>query len=400
VRSCVALAVCRSFILVVKVIINSPQRAKKEPANLPEREPVELVRERLGAAARQAAPQAANATPTNRQFDGAEASEFEQFLDEPEMLETHDEEAHSWRHSRWVPVLFVAAVIGLGALWYFASHFDRGLALERVKVEGNNLISANALLKLAAIDGKQSFYSIDLKKIERRVAQHSLVKFVHVRRELSPATIVVSVEERQPVAMLKSDSTGETFIIDRDGNLLRPKQIMGLTDQARLLAVPLLSGVNERDTTGFRAMSQLVARIESVENNALAKAVGELRRAPTGSYVIYTPETQTPMFIGSPFDMPFQTALEAERANARPLKSGEYFMSQIALLAKAWRAHLEKNLRAGNALYVDARFHGQIVLKHRTQMSSAAQPLASADTQVSINTRPNQYATNAIQRSH
>jgi cell division septal protein FtsQ len=386
----------------VKVVINSPQGPKKELTNLPAREPVELVRERLGAK-RPAGEQTEARVETT--FVGAEqaTSEFEQFLDAPATAETHDEEAHSWRHSRLVPVLFVGALLGLGALWYFASHFDRGLALERVKVEGNNLISANALLKLAAIDGKQSFYGIDLKKIERRVAQHSLVKYVHVRRELSPATIVVSVEERQPIAMLKSDSTGETFIIDRDGYLLRPKQIMGLTDPARLLAVPMLSGVNERDTVGFRAMSQLVLQIESIENGALAKAVGELRRSPTGAYVIYTSETQTPIFIGSPFDVPFQTALEAERANTKPMKSGEYFMTQIALLAKAWRAHLENNLRSGSALYVDARFHGQIVVRHRNTVSTSAalpKPLASADTQVSTNIRINQYATNATQRFH
>lgn len=373
----------------MKVIINSPAGGRKEPVSLPARESVEFVRERLGGSAT-VAPPPNPPLPTD---------DFEQFLDVVDVVE----ERHSWRHSRWVPGIFVMALIGLGALWYFASHFDRGLALERVKVEGNSLISANALLKLASIDAKESFYSIDLKNIERRVLQHSLVKYVHVRRELSPATIVVSIEERQPVAMLKSDSTGETFIIDRDGYLLRPKQIMGLSDQSRLLAVPLLSGVTERDTIGFRAMSQLVAQIESIQSGALRTAVGELRRLPTGSYVIYTSVTQTPIFIGSPFDVPFQTALEQERTKQQPIVSGQYFLSQIDLLAKAWRSNIERALRNGDGLYVDARFQGQIVLKRRTQVlahAGVAQPAASLDTHVSNQPRLNQYATNATQRLH
>jgi hypothetical protein len=268
-------------------------------------------------------------------------------------------------------------------------------------------VSARAIELLAAINTKQPFYSIDLKRIEARVAQHSLIKQVHVRRELQPASIVISVEERKPVAMLKSDSTGETYIIDRDAHLLRPKLITGLSQPARLMAVPLLSGVGERDTIGWQAMSKLVLQIESVDSGALRNAIGELRRTPTGAFMIYTAETQTPIFIGSPFDAPFQTALDAQRGAVQQYKPGEFFTSQIDLLAHAWHKKLERALQSGDAIYVDARFKGEIILKHRTNSSFNTQVLnpngkatssvaASMPTNSSI---PKSYATNANERS-
>jgi hypothetical protein len=375
----------------MRFTINPPNGERKEFANLPEREPNDLVRQRLGERLGTPAPRADSPTDDVAAYlERAEWNDippiqslpsdtFEQYLSEDtgELSEATDEETPSWRHTRWATILFLIVVAGLGSVWYFASHFDRSLVLERVTVEGADLVSEREIVRLAAIDPRQAFYAIDLRRIEARVAQHSLVKFVHVRRELSPATIVVAIEERRPVAMLKSDSTDETYIIDRDGHLLRPKLLSGLSDPARLVAVTLLSGVSERDTVGFRAMSGLVSTIGSIDSGALGKAIGELRRTPAGSYIIYTSETQTPIFIGSPFDAPFQTALEEERGTTAHVTNDRYFMTQIALLAKVWKAKLERSLRTGDALYVDARFRGQIILKRRTQAAAPAVPPAS-----------------------
>ncbi|MDP4200345.1 MAG: FtsQ-type POTRA domain-containing protein [Bacteroidota bacterium] len=388
----------------MRFTINPPKDGRKEFTNLPEREPDDLVQQRLNE--RRLREQLLSEPHLGNQrigenpdrenkiesrdgiiqdyLDRVESTDapatdgFEHFLDteNAEEIAEHENAEPSWRHSRWAPVLFVLAIAALGSLWYFASHFDRSLTLERIKVEGATLVTEHEIIRLAAIDPKQAFYSIDLRRIESRVAQHSLVKYVHVRRELSPATIVISIDERRPVAMLKSDSTGETYLIDRDGHLLRPKLLAGLNDPARLMAVPLLSGVSERDTVGFQAMAHLVATIAALDSGALGKSIGELRRTPAGSYVIYTTETQTPIFIGSPFDAPFTTALEEERGSSVRPTTDHYFMGQLGLLAKVWKAKLETSLRAGDALYVDARFQGQIILKRRTSGAVGSPSLA------------------------
>ncbi len=236
---------------------------------------------------------------------------------------------------------------------------ERALPLGRVRVEGAALLSTEEVLHLAAIDRSVPFYNINLKAIEQRLLTHSLIRSAHVRRELDPATLVLSIEERQPVALLRADSAsgasaGETFIIDHDGLLLQPKLIAGLRDPAKLLQVPLLSGVSARDTAGFRAMAKLVAMIAALDSGTLKSSIGELRRTPTGAYVIYTSETITPIFLGTPFDREFRTALEEQRDSVVPQNEVSLFYRQLQLLAQVWKGGLQNETRAGHALYIDA----------------------------------------------
>jgi hypothetical protein len=321
--------------------------------------------------------------------------------DEIESLET-DPDA-SWKHSRWPSVLLLAAIVVLGTVWYLASRSDGGLHLTRVKIEGANLLSNEEVIQLAAIDRSVPFYTINLKAIEHRLLTHSLIRAAHVRREVGPATLVLFIEERQPVALLSSDSTsgtsaGETFIIDRDGLLLRPKLIAGLRDPAKLLQVPLLSGVSAHDTASFQAMAKMVAMIAALDSGALAGAIGEFHRTPTGAYVIYTSETETPIFLGSPFDREFHTALEEQRDSVVPNNQVSLFYRQLQLLARVWKGHLHNELRAGHALYADARFNGQIILKQRFQNGTAL-PVRSTGTVPQPELNHAQYATNANKRS-
>jgi cell division septal protein FtsQ len=350
----------------------NPPTGRKEYVNLPEREPDNAaVRDFLGAKMDHAAQE--EHVPFVDQNLADDHDILSDFLsdNEPSEIETDAsvEKESSWRHTKWSGMLFLAALLVLGSIWFLASRAENDLPLSRIKVEGATLLSDKEVISLAAIDRTVPFYKIDLKPIELRLLRHSFVRNAHVRRELNPETLVITIEERQPIAMLRSDSTGEAFIVDRDGMLLRPKLIAGLRDPARLMQVPLLSGVNERDTAGFRAMSRMVANIALLDSGAMRNAIGELRRTPTGDFVIYTTETQTPIFIGSPFEHEFRTAIEEQTATA-PKNTEPLFTRQLALLASVWKSKLETELRHGGALYIDARFSGQIILKHKTPSAS------------------------------
>ena len=108
-----------------------------------------------------------------------------------------------------------------------------------------------------------------------------------------------------------------------------------------------------------------------MDSGALRSAIGELRRTPNGTFVIFTPETQTPIFIGAPGDTRFVTATEQLRAKNDPAEAsasearGALFNKQLHLLAHVWKNRLGQEVRTNGALYVDARFDGQIVLRHR-----------------------------------
>ena len=344
----------------MKFVIHQPNTPRREYQNLPEREPDDLLRARLNE--KQSNMLGANNPETPKQEEPRDV--VADFLSDGGDEAVQAEEHTSWKHSRWTGVLLLAAVVLLGEVWYLATRSERDVMLERVQIVGASLLTNEEVLSLANLDKRVPFYKIDLKPIEVRLLRHSLIRSVNVSREVNPATLVISVEERQPVAMVKSEATGETYIIDRDGVLLRPKLIAGLRDPARLMQVPLLTGVTEKDTASYQAMAKMVTMMTSLDSGALHSAIGELRRTPTGAYVIYTNETQTPIFIGSPFDAPFHTAMEDQQAKVKlqePL-----FNRQLKLLAHTWRAKLQQELRERNTLYVDARFSGEIIVRHRT----------------------------------
>jgi cell division septal protein FtsQ len=403
----------------MKLIIHSSEHnaseqhetERKEYVHLPDRETDDLPRI-LRSEAMTSGRALLGQPPREESASGEPEEEFGErdmlgeFLDDDVSEETEPVEAEeeaSWKHSRWPGVLFISALVVLSSIWYLASRSERGLSLARVRVEGASLLSNEEILHLASIDRSVPFYNINLKQIEQRLLTHSLIRSAHARRELDPATIVLSIEERQPIALLKADSTsgvaaGETFIIDRDGILLRPKLIAGLRDPSKILQVPLLSGVSIRDTSAFRAMANMVAMIAAMDSGALKNAIGELRRTPTGAYVIYTSETVTPIFLGSPFDREFHTALEEQRDSIAPKNETSLFYRQLQLLAHVWKAQLQNELRAGHALYIDARFSGQIILKHKFQTGTST---GTPSSHAALLSEPNhaQYATNANKRS-
>lgn len=361
----------------MKVIINSAGRERKEYTNLPEHDAArELLRSRLAkkkqndtatehsdAPSASFGPQPASATPTS------ETQEQEAHLDRVEAWLSDSEREHegreSWKTSRWVPVILLAAVIVFAGMWYLASNHEEELKLERITVQGTSLLKESEILALAHLDRSQKFYSIDLKKLQERLLRHSLIKSAHPRRELNPATIVLEVEERHPVALARSASTGEAFIIDADGVIMRPKLMSGLRDQQKLLQVPLISGIRDNDSAGYRAMARLVMMMQSIDTGVLAGAIGELSRTPTGTLVIYTAETQTPIFLGSPSDQPFRTALEIERGGKQTEHAEPHFVRQLHLLAKLWKTKLAPELRSGHDFYVDARFSGEVIVKRK-----------------------------------
>ena len=73
----------------------------------------------------------------------------------------------------------------------------------------------------------------------------------------------------------------------------------------------------------------------------------------------------TPIFLGNPLDENFETTLDAERMAKEETRTKSHFQSQLELLAKLWKERLRNEILTSRSLYVDARFHGQIVVKRK-----------------------------------
>ncbi len=279
--------------------------------------------------------------------------------------EEHEEEVRDWKHSRKTPaILFLLAIIIFGMITYFAGDFNAKEKLTSIRIEGNHSLLTSEISSLAHIDKNQKFYDIDLKSIEARIEKHPLVRHAVLHREINPNAIIISITEREPIALVRTDS-GEPALIDADNKLFWPKRLEGLRNPNQLMTVPLLSGITDKDSASLPMFTWLVNRLQTMNDSAMHGDIGELKRTPSGAFVMYTNETSTPIFLGAMNDENFVPTLEAEhiakpKQNEKPL-----FERQLELLASIWKKRLKQELRTSHAMYVDARFDGQIIVKRK-----------------------------------
>lgn len=275
-----------------------------------------------------------------------------------------EEEVHNWRHSRWTPiVLFSAAVLIFGAITYFAGVFKSEEKITSIRIEGNHALLTGEITQLARVDRSQNFYDMDLGVIEARIEKHPLVRKATLRREINPNALIISINEREPIALVRTQS-GEPALIDRENKMFWPKRLQGLRDPGKLMMVPLLSGITDKDSAVIPLYTWLVMKLQTLGDSSMHGDIGELKRTPSGAFVMYTNETMTPIFLGAMTDENFIPTLEAEHIikekNDKPL-----FERQLELLASLWKKRLKQELRTSHALYVDARFDGQIIVKRK-----------------------------------
>jgi cell division septal protein FtsQ len=298
--------------------------------------------------------------PLHKALPLEEIDEIEQF-DEPSVEET---EQDGWRTSKlYGRIGIAAAVILIGLFVYLAAGFRSGEHLNGVRVEGTQALKRSEIVSLAKLDSGELFYGIDLKDVEMRVAAHPLIERVAIKRESHPNIVVIKVTERVPLALIRT-SSGEPAIVDNNRSLFWPKRITGLRDPEQLLKAPLLAGVTEKDTTAIRAMTDIVEKLFTIDDGLFAGEIAEIRRTENGSYVIYTQETMTPVFLGSLQDRAYNTAYEMEQQTDEQTDDEiPYFDKQLHLLAKVWKARLKNDLRFNKISYVDARYADRIVVK-------------------------------------
>ena len=122
------------------------------------------------------------------------------------------------RWMRWkyvvVSVLLVALVVTAGWLVFFSST----LAVAKVEVAGNQLLSDQKVLRIAAVPEGEQLAFVDLDDAARRVATLSEVKAVDVTRAW-PDGVLITVTERTAIAVV--DIAGKIRGLDAEGIVFR-----------------------------------------------------------------------------------------------------------------------------------------------------------------------------------
>lgn len=287
-------------------------------------------------------------------------------LDEQAALVEEHEEESGWKTSqKIVASLFVGALIVFGFIIFIADDFHESEMLVSIRVEGNRALLTSEVFSLAKIDRKQKFYDIDLRTVAARIEKHPVVRTVAIEREVNPNTLVIRVREREPRAIVIADE-GEPAIVDAEYKLFWPRRLSGLQDQEKLLSAPILSGVSYKDSVTIKQMTDLVTSLEAAHDKAMDGAIGELKRNQDGSFTLITNETLTPIYLGSPKENAFHTALENEQGLTKEKQDMTLFERQLDLLSAIWKTHLRDDLRKRPARYVDARYDGQILIKTKS----------------------------------
>lgn len=142
----------------------------------------------------------------------------------------------------WVLLLVVGALAaGVGA---FAVAWP-GFAPKRIQVSGNRIVPAAQIVANAQVADHINMWLQNTGAMKRRVAEIPYIARVSVYR-VPPATVLISVRERTPFAVVMSD--GESALVDRDLRVLQvqpdPSSLPVFTVKA---ALPLLPGTFLRD---------------------------------------------------------------------------------------------------------------------------------------------------------
>ncbi|NIS70730.1 MAG: FtsQ-type POTRA domain-containing protein [Proteobacteria bacterium] len=139
-------------------------------------------------------------------------------------------------------IVTVVLVSLAGATFLFLSVylFLRGasfLRLKEVRIEGSRRLSADEILGIIELRDEQNILSLDIKTLNRRLAEHPWIEKSMVKR-VFPDGIHIVVQEREPLAVIYLE---KFYYVDAKGVIF---------DEARgheRAAHPILTGITRKD---------------------------------------------------------------------------------------------------------------------------------------------------------
>ena len=156
-----------------------------------------------------------------------------------------------WKSLAWIPMVFLLVLAG----WWVkqatvgALQGSSGLKLARVMIEGAHYLNQDEVLKTANLSLGTVMFQLDLEDLNQKLRKLSWVDQVFVERRL-PSSVLISIRERKPVALLDN---GSLYGVDKDGRILNPSEALLNQD------LPLISGVAfSADSVGTTQTAQVL----------------------------------------------------------------------------------------------------------------------------------------------
>ncbi|MFQ5658067.1 MAG: cell division protein FtsQ/DivIB [Candidatus Methylomirabilales bacterium] len=229
-------------------------------------------------------------------------------------------------------ITLVLAVAAGGAWWLYRSHLDFSyFRLSEIRIQGNTHVATEEILSRSGVRAPVNLLQVSLGELADRITTHPWIRSASIRRQL-PLGLIITVEERQPVALLR---IGKIYLLSRDGVIL---------EEARRSAVPSLPAVRATWRARYRAGEHL----EDPRLVGGLRLIASLREVPRLSKVREVIVEADGNYILKP-------------AANRSLRLGaEETLSQLDRLDVVLR-HRGQGLES--FAYVDLRFPGRVILK-------------------------------------
>jgi cell division protein FtsQ len=186
--------------------------------------------------------------------------------------------------------LTLLAAVGSGG-WYgwqqsgpeVLAWADQFFEIKVVEITRTERISRDDVLAMLDLEPGRGLLLIDLVQAQRSLETHPWIRRAMVRR-VFPDTLVVELDEREPVAVLRTGTGGREFLLDREGTLI--SEGVPAADEG----LPILTGVDYADA--ILGTGNTVARVRSgialaglLDRSGVGRTEVDLRRP--GDMVAY-----------------------------------------------------------------------------------------------------------------
>ena len=145
------------------------------------------------------------------------------------------------KYNLWESIFFVLLVLFTGYVLLQSSIFE----VKEIVVKGNQHLPAEKVVAVSGLYTGANIFKIDLTEAGQKLELLPVLRDVQLNRVM-PGTVVIEVEEREPVALVP---TGSSFVeVDREVVHLRPGRV-------GTAGLPVLTGVDAKSIGPGRSLT-------------------------------------------------------------------------------------------------------------------------------------------------
>jgi len=190
-------------------------------------------------------------------------------------------------------VISLVSFILYGSWWTYEQVLSTPrLAVRHLSVSGALRAQPREIIRLAGIEEGQNIFSFSSSEVEKKIGENPWVLEASVKRKL-PGTVRILVEERRPVAIVK---TKGLFVMDSLGTVFKK-----LTPADRL-DLPIVTGLGGASDEHKSAIITDFLRLFSILDNRNGFNIGnvsEVHCDPEYGFTIYTLDRGLRVELGS-----------------------------------------------------------------------------------------------------